>query len=399
MRDPALLEYVGQNAIQARVFPIGPNENREVVITYQQVLPLENGLVRYVYPLDTERFSAQPLEQASIRVAVQSADPVRAVYSPSHPIAVDRSDPQHFTAGWEARDVLPNANFELVYTVSANPIGLNVLSAWDATAGEGTMMLLISPGIVTDQPAVPKDVVLVLDTSGSMEGEKLEQAREALSYVLDNLAAGDRFAVVEFSTGVRMFDDQLLPVSEVAGAIRWVSRLEATGGTDIDSALERAMGLVDTERPTYLLFLTDGVPTEGETDIGTIVENVNDEAPGNVRLFPFGVGDDVDTVLLDTLASEHYGATTYVRPGDALDSAVAAFYSSVSTPVLTDVSLQIDGVQVEELYPLPLPDIFAGTQMVVVGRYREGGVATVSLSGKVDGQETSFRYAGSGFCL
>ena len=147
------------------------------------------------------------------------------------------------------------------------------------------MMMLISPGIVTDGPSMPKDVVLVLDTSGSMEGEKLGQARKALDYVLENLAAEDRFAVVEFSTGVRIFDDQLLPVSAVPGATRWVSRLEATGGTDIDGALARALRLVDNERPTFLLLLTDGVPTEGETDIGTIIENVSDRAPAMLASF------------------------------------------------------------------------------------------------------------------
>ncbi len=397
MQDPALLEYVGQNAIQARVFPIGPGEEREVEITYQQVLTREKGLVRYVYPLNTERFSAEPLEQASIRVAVESDDPIRSVYSPSHPIAVDRSDPEHFVAGWEGSDVLPATNFELVYTVTTKPIGLNVLSSWDVAAGEGTMMLLVNPGIVADQPVAPKDVILVLDTSGSMEGEKLEQAREALAYVLGHLGAEDRFAVVEFSTGVRLFDDQPQPVSEAPEAIRWVARLEATGGTDIDGALENAMALVDQERPTYLLFLTDGLPTEGETAIGTIVDHVADQAPSNVRLFPFGVGDDVDTVLLDTLATEHHGATTYVRPGDSLDTAVASFYGSISTPVLTDLDLQIDGIRVEELFPLPLPDLFAGSQMVVVGRYREGGTGTISLTGTFDGQETTFRYDGQVF--
>jgi Ca-activated chloride channel family protein len=392
MRDPALLEYVGQNVIQASIFPIPPGEERQVQIEYRQVLTVENGMVRYTYPLNTERFSAQPLEQASVRVEVESNEPVRAVYSPSHQIAVDREDDTHFVAGWEEANVKPDTDFELIYTLSDQTIGANLLSYWDAVNDEGTFLLLAAPGIEVEQQAIPKDVIMVLDTSGSMEGEKIVQAKEALTYVLEQLNDEDRFTVVEFSTGVRLFDDELLDTEDVEDAVEWVDRLAATGGTDINGALTEAMELVDTERPTYVLFLTDGLPTEGETDINAILENVAGSAPENVRLFSFGVGDDVDTILLDTLTSEHHGATTYVRPGEPLDDAVAAFYGKISTPVLTDVEIEIDGVRVEEVYPSPLPDIFAGTQLVVVGKYDEAGPATLTLSGMVNGERQSFVY-------
>jgi Ca-activated chloride channel homolog len=397
MRDPALLEYVGRNVIQARVFPIPPGEERRVQIEYQQVLTAEQGLVRYVYPLDTERFSAMPLEQASIRVEVESAEPVRTVYSPSHRIAVDRQDDHHFVAGWEEENALPDTNFELIYTVSEQDIGANLLSYWDAAADEGFFLLLAGPGIAAERQSVAKDVVIVLDTSGSMEGDKIVQAKEALVYVLNQLGAEDRFTIVEFSTGVRLFDDELLSRDEAGDAIRWVERLEATGGTDIDGALNLAMDLLDTERPAYVLFLTDGVPTEGETDTRAILDNVADAAPDNVRLFAFGVGDDVDTLLLDSLTGDHHGATTYVRPGEPVDDAVAAFYAKISTPVLIDVEVEIDGVRIEEVYPQPLPDIFAGTQLVVAGKYREPGSATLSISGMVDGERETFIYEGQSF--
>jgi Ca-activated chloride channel family protein len=397
MRDPALLEYAGRNVIQASIFPIPPGEERQVQIEYQQVLTIENGLVHYSYPLDTERFSAQPLEQASVRVEVESNEPVRAIYSPSHQIAIDQEDDTHFVAGWEDENVKPDTSFELIYTVSEQTIGANLVSYWDATDDEGTFLLLAGPGIATEQRPIPKDVVMVLDTSGSMEGEKFEQAQEALTYVLGQLNEEDRFTVVEFSTGVRLFEDELLNTEQVDDAIEWVEDLEATGGTDINGALTEAMELVETERPTYVLFLTDGLPTEGETDINAILENVADETPDNVRLFAFGVGDDVDTILLDTLASEHHGATTYVRPGEPLDDAVASFYGKISTPVLTDVEIEIDGVDVEEIYPQPLPDIFAGTQLVVVGKYSEGGSGTLTVSGMVDGERQTFVYEDQAF--
>ncbi len=392
LRDPALLEYAGRDAIQARIFPIPPGEDRRIEIEYAQVLPVEQGLTHYVYPLNTERFSAEPLEQVSVRVAVTSRDPVRAVYSPSHDIAVDRVDEHRFVAGYEEAGVLPATDFELFYSVSPDAIGANLISHYDPVADEGYFMLLAAPGIETDAEVIAKDVVIVLDTSGSMEGEKLAQAKTAVTYVLDHLNSKDRFNVVEFSTGAREYDRSLLDARAAEDAIAWVERLEATGGTDINLALLNAMAMVEPERPTLVLFLTDGLPTEGETDVARILDNVATTAPDNVRLFAFGVGDDVDTVLLDSLAQAHHGASSYVRPGQAIDEAVSGFYAGVSAPVLTDLELDFGEVHVEELYPAPLPDLFAGTQLVVLGRYRDGGPATVSLSGTVSGRSQTFTY-------
>jgi Ca-activated chloride channel family protein len=397
MRDPALLEYVGQGAIQVSVFPIPPGEDRRVEIEYRQVLTADTGLVRYVYPLNTERFSAAPLEQVSVHVTVDSAEPIRAVYSPTHEVAIDRTDDRRFSAGWEASNVTPNTDFELIYTVSPDAIGANLLSYWDAAAQEGTFLLLAAPGISANQATVAKDVIVVLDTSGSMEGEKMEQAKVAVNYVLEHLNSEDRFNIVEFSTGVRIYANGLQPASAAPAAVTWVTNLQSTGGTDINRALLEGMAMTQPERPTYVLFLTDGLPTEGEVDIPAILNNVRQAAPDNVRLFAFGVGDDVDTVLLDTLVQEHHGSSAYVRPGERLDEAVSTFYARISTPLLTDVSLQVDGVQVEEIYPQPLPDIFAGTQLVVVGKYRAGGPAKLTLTGNVNGQIQTYVYEDRSF--
>lgn len=397
MRDPALLEYLGRNLIQASIFPIEPGDDATIRIRYQQVLTAENGVVHYRYPLNTERFSAQPLESASIRVEVGSSQPVRAVYSPSHEIAVDKQDDTHFTAGWEANDVQPDTDFDLFYTLSDQAIGVNLLSYWSAEDDQGTFMLLAAPGIPAQETAIPKDVIIVLDTSGSMDGGKLDQAKEALEYILNHLNEDDRFTIVEFSTGVRLYDKELRSTSLASDAIAWVDRLEASGGTDIDGALTRAMELIDPDRPVYLLFLTDGQPTEGETDPAAILANIDASAPENVRLFAFGVGDDVDTFLLDSLSGEHHGSSSYVRPGERLDETVSSFYARISTPLLTDVELSIEGVDTDEIYPTPLPDIFAGSQLVIAGHYRDGGTATIELKGKIDGQDTTYVYEGQSF--
>ncbi len=400
MRDPALLEYVGTNAIRANVFPIAPGEERRIEIEYQEVLDVENGLVHYVYPLNTERFSARPLEDVAVTVEIISNDPVQAVYSPSHPVAVDQPDEFHARVGYEARNVRPDTDFSLYYSVSPDDIDLNLLTYRESADEDGFFMLLLAPPLeVPEEEVIPKDVIVVLDQSGSMFGDKWDQGRAAVEYVLDNLNPEDRFNVIVFSTGYRVYANELQSPAEAENAIRWVNGLEAIGGTDIDGALSAALDMADPERATVVLFITDGVPTEGVTEIDQILAHAEESAPDNVRLFSFGVGDDVDTFLLDELAQENRGTSAYVRPGERIDEEVSGLYTKINAPVLTNITLEFDGVVVEDMYPAePLPDLFAGTQMVIVGRYRDSAEdVTIRLSGEVNGERQTFVYEGLDF--
>jgi Ca-activated chloride channel family protein len=186
-----------------------------------------------------------------------------------------------------------------------------------------------------------------------------------------------------------------------ADAHEWIERLEAGGSTDINRALLEALALIgdrderDADRAVYLLFMTDGLPTQGEIDPWKIYDNAELNAPedATLRLFTFGVGYDVNTILLDTLSKEMGGRSTYVLPEERIDEAVSAFYQGISLPVLTNVDLEFEGDTVtDEIYPFPLPDLFAGEQLVVVGRYRNGGEVTVVLSGEVNGEAQEFRF-------
>jgi Ca-activated chloride channel family protein len=247
-------------------------------------------------------------------------------------------------------------------------------------------------------------VVVVLDQSGSMEGEKFAQAQAAVDYILSHLNAEDRFNLIAFSTGVSPYAARLQPASAAEPARDWVRGLRAEGGTNIHLALlEAVAGMAGPEpgqsaaRPTILIFLTDGLATEGVVDSGQILDNLAAAAPASVRLFAFGVGHDVDTFLLDRLVEAHHGASSYVLPGERIDEAVSGFYAKVSVPVLADLRLEVDGVTVEDTYPNPLPDLFAGSQLVVTGRYRGSGPAAVRLTGTVNGQPRTFNYAGQSF--
>jgi len=315
------------------------------------------------------------------------------VYIPSHKIAISRDGDYRFTVGYEENNVTPNTDFDLYYSVSADDIGLNLLTYRDPATGEGFFLLLAAPSLDVDAArVVAKDVLVVLDQSGSMDGEKFRQAQDALKYVLNHLNPEDRFNIIAFSTGVRQYARGLQPAANAPEAARWVDSLSAEGGTNINLALLEALSLAGRERPVTLLFLTDGLATEGETDTDRILANVQQSAPGNVRLFAFGVGFDVDTILLDTLAEQNHGASSYVRPGEPIDEIVSGFYAKVSTPVLSDIQLDFGEITASDMYPSPLPDLFAGGQLVLAGRYSGSGGTRIRLTGVVNGEPQTFTY-------
>jgi Ca-activated chloride channel family protein len=394
MRDPALLEYVGRGAVQARIFPIAPQGERRIELEYTQALPAEGGLVSYLYPLNTEKFSVQPIESVTINVDIHSSVPIRAVYSPSHEVGISRESDNHVMVGYEASNVLPDTDFALYYSLGESQAFhlLSYRDPSDPSDPDGFFMVMLAPGINAVDRVIPKDLLLVLDRSGSMEGEKFQQVQQATRYILSHLNAEDRFNIISFSTGITSYSRGLSPASEADQALSWLNTLNASGSTDINRALLEAAAMVDVERPTYLIFLTDGLPTEGVMDSPSILANFTASAPKNLRLFTFGVGYDVDTVLLDSLAQDNHGKSSYVQPGMSLDEILSAFYNGISTPVLTNLELAFNGVSIYDLYPNPLPDLFSGSQVILLGRYHEGGKADVSLSGEVNGENQTFSF-------
>lgn len=394
LRDPALLEYIGRGAVQASIFPIPAGDERRIELEYTQVLTAENGLVRYDYPLNTEKFSSRPLEDVRVTVRVEASQPIRAVYSPSHAIDVSRPGEGSVKASYEAREVIPDKDFSLFYSIGeAEAFHLfSYRDPVDPLDADGFFMMLLAPQPDVSSQKVNKDLILVLDRSGSMEGRKFEQAREALRYILSHLNEGDRFYLQSFSSDIESYAQELRPASEADAALRWVDRMSAAGATDINRALLEAAAVADDRRPTYLIFLTDGLPTEGETNPEKILDNFARSAPTNLRLFSFGVGYDVDTFLLDTLSEENRGMSTYVQPGEALDEVLSGFYARISTPVLTSLELKLGDLQAYDIYPNPLPDLYVGSQVVVTGRYRQGGVFNVRMSGEVNDERQEFVY-------
>ncbi|PJF37126.1 MAG: hypothetical protein CUN49_01945 [Candidatus Thermofonsia Clade 1 bacterium] len=396
-RDPVLLQYIGRRAVQLNLFPIPPRSERKVEITYSHILRAESGTLRYTYPLRTDYVSALPVREVSVTLTAESSAPIGTIYSPNAQVLIARLDDKRFRASLELSDFRAREDFSVFYSYRQAEIGAALLTYRASALEDGFFMLALTPPLrIERERSIPKDVLIVLDQSGSMAGAKWRQAQAAARFVLGALMPQDRFNVIAFSSGYRLYARSLQPVSEAQRAADWLSGLEAIGATDINAALQEALRQADPERHTVILFLTDGLPTEGITDSDRIIANFSAAARPNVRLFAFGVGYDVDTVLLDTLANAQGGTSTYVKPEEDIEAAVSALYNKISAPILSRPTLETDGaVMLEDTYPaLPLPDLFAGSQLILTGRYRGAGAITLTLRGEVNGEMRRFTYTG-----
>jgi Ca-activated chloride channel family protein len=389
-KDPALLEYLGERAFQVRVFPIPSRGEQKVKISYQQVLQRAGNLIELLYPITAQK----PIEQLLVQIQIREDEPIASIYSPTHKISVQKVTETEANASLEATQVKSAQDFRLFYTVSEKELGVDIIT-YKVGTEDGYFLLLISPAQSEVAP-VPKDIVFVIDVSGSMDGEKLQQAKQSLKYALGKLNPQDRVAIVAFSDTVTEFSSLLVSVGDLdqKAVESFVDKLEATGGTNINDALSRGLSFfAPSERLKMLVFLTDGLPSTGETDVSQIIKNATAKnAQLNARIFVFGVGYDVNTILLDTLSGHNGGFSTYVEPSESIETEIAQFYEKVGTPLLTDLQTTFGDLKVYDLYPQKLPDLFKGSQIQLVGRYRASGKSEVTLTGRRQGADWSNKF-------
>lgn len=395
-RDPALLEYVGLGVYRTSVFPFHRDEEKRLRIKYSELLRKESGLVHYLYPLNTEKFSKFPLDEARIEVTIKSEGKIKTVYSPSHAVDVTRATDTSARVAWSTRKDTPRVDFDLYYSVDEGPIGASLLAYRPDPREPGYFVFLASPQVKTEGKPEPKDIVFVLDKSGSMRADnKIGQAREALTFCLRSLNEGDRFGIAAFSNGVDKYAEKLVAFTEAEKekAAAYVARIEPEGGTNIHDALLAAHSLHEGgERLKMIVFLTDGLPTIGVTAVPEIVKNATAANKHAVRLFTFGVGYDVNTILLDKLARENKGDSEFVKPKENLEAKVSGFYSKVQSPVLANLKLDFGAVRTKEVLPRQIPDLFKGAQIVLVGRYEGAGPVKLVLTGTAQGKEQRFEF-------
>jgi Mg-chelatase subunit ChlD len=405
VRDPGLLEYAGPNLFQASIFPIPARGTKKLELTYTQVLAAEGGTVAYRYPLGTGRTWAAP-ERVSGRVEIRAANPVGSVYSPTHEVEVRRSEgDRRAMVSFETGRRSERRDFQLFFAPAQAEVGASLLT-YREPGKDGYFLLLLSPrsqAVEREYPA--KDVVYVLDTSGSMRDDgKMEKARRALEFGVRGLGPQDRFNVVAFAGETRLMETGLVQADRAGRdrGVAFVRGLQATGGTNIHDALVEALRQFprDGSRPRLLVFLTDGLPTVGPTDPERILADARGVGVTGMRLFTFGVGYDVNTRLLDRMAAENGGTADYVEPQEDLEAKVSRFFDRVNHPVLMGLELDMGGVRTDLVYPRELPDLFRGSQVALVGRYRneqELRGVTLRLTGSTGAARQTFRYDGMSF--
>jgi Ca-activated chloride channel family protein len=403
-RDPALLEWMGYGLLRARIFPIAPGEQKKVVVRFQTVAPREGDALRVDYFRGTRSNQVgmnQDLGGRTSFVLTYPNDPMYGTaYSPTHSISEqgyatdmgrDSYDDRSFASSYrgsvrrvEVRDA--RGEVTLLIPIRRSTSAAISLLANAPSNDDGFALITLSPPSVRPR-AVPRDVTFVIDVSGSMSGQKIEQARAAGKQLLRTLSPMDRFRLIDFSSDVRTFRDDFSIASgeNIRAAERYLDELDAQGSTNISGALDEALSSrVQAGRLPIILFLTDGQPTVGERDASVIASNVAKQR-GSRRLFTFGVGADLNVSLIEQIALEGRGTASFVRPEESVERAVGIVASRLTSPLVTDVRVHADGVRLLKMHPSGPVDIFAGEDLVILARYDGSGNAVL----RFDGQTTS----------
>jgi Ca-activated chloride channel family protein len=413
-KDPALLTFQGRAALRARVFPIAPNSTRRITLKLVTVLPREGDAKKYVWTLIGPHLpgSVRP-EHVSVRVTMEGSQSIGNVYSPTHEVRIRRDSDTKVVVNWEsdkndAVTLAENPEFSLfVAPKKGGDIALSALTYNAAlpqvaslTGGarqSGYFLIVASPALAdAARNAIPRHVVVVMDRSGSMQGKKIDQAKSALRFALGKLRPMDTFNVITFSDKVEKFSPEQVAATpenlKRAGA--FVDDIVADGGTNINQALQDGIAqFPEKGSGNTLLFFTDGLPTVGVRSQDMIVENAVGANAKKARTFVFGVGYDVDVPFLDNVARSLRGDADYVRPDEDIEVKTSQFVAKTSAPVLENLKVTVNGARTGDIYPKPddIPDLFAGSQLVLVGRYTGvGNNVNVTLTGEANGKPQTF---------
>lgn len=399
-QQPALLQEGDDHTFRMKVDGIPAGGTRRIEAAWAQILPYDGGLVTLRVPLVPKGVIPEAIGDLSVRVEASDQKRITEVkvLSPHAP-KIERAADGGFLLTLEKKNARPDQELVIAFRTESSRMGLSFLPFKPAGEESGYFLLLASPQELTGaQDIVHKDVVFVFDTSGSMgANQKIEQSRQALRHCLGHLNREDRFSVIAFSDTLNPLTNKLVEASaaNVERALDFANGLQASGGTDIDRALQAALAMVEGDaRPRVIVFMTDGLPETGITDASEIARRFRERNQGVTRLFTFGVGADVNRTFLERLGAENRGASGFIRDGENLDSVVAGFYAGIARPVLSDLSLDFgDAVTVAMQYPDVLPDLYKGSQLVLVGRYRGQGKTQAALVGTLNGKQVRLPFA------
>jgi Ca-activated chloride channel family protein len=394
-RDPALLEYTGRGMYRMRIYPIPANGEVRIKLQYEEMLKSDNGTVTYMYPLNTEKFSSSNLEECKVEIDLSSFERIGSVYCPTHEIKSERKNEKSMKITYFERNVKPTEDLILNFTRQKSDFGFHLLSYREPGDGDGYFVGILSPPLESGSRTFNKNLIFILDSSGSMRGDKIRQAKEALRFCLLGLNPGDRFNIIDYDDNVKPYRSELLGANRenLDDAIGFADGIDASGGTNIYDALARACEMIPrNEDPTYLIFLTDGLPTVGNRNIEEIIKNTTRLNESRARLFVFGVGYDVNAHLLDRLAEGNSGVPEYVLPNEDIEVKVSRLAGKISRPAMTYVKLSFASGNVYNIYPEKLPDLFYGSEVIIAGRFRNSGKSRATVSGRIGDRTEEYSY-------
>jgi Ca-activated chloride channel family protein len=395
VKDPALLEYSKQGLFRVRIFPIERRSSKKISISYREILNSDNGMYEYVYPLNTEKFSAKPLQNVAININLKTNNEIKNIYSPTHIIEVVHKNNNNAVISFEEENTKPDTDFKLYYSTNNDDVGLSLLS-YQERGQDGYFFLTAAPSFIIDNSSIDsKNITFVIDVSGSMAGDKLKQAKRALLYCINNLNPDDGFDIIRFSTEAYSLFNNLEQADNlnVRKAEKFIDEMKAVGGTNIEEALKIALQEKGSTKKTHLIvFITDGKPTIGETNDEKLVKIVEEANGKNKRIFTFGIGNEINTHLLDKITELTRATRAYISPDEDIETKISGFYDKVQSPVLTDLSLNVSNrINIFKTYPKELPDLFRGSSITIFGRYSGEGPASISLSGYLKGVKKTYK--------
>ena len=397
-KTASLLDEERPNVFTQRVANLMPGAAVEIRIAYVEPLDFEAGTFALVVPTVVgPRFSPPGTRDAdavtppvtvqgtraghdlSITVDVDAAVPIREVASPLHAIDVTRPAPERVRVTLRDRREIPNRDFVLRWTVSGDALQSGYLTHRPDASDGYVSLVLLPPARVAAAEAAPKEMVFVIDRSGSQSGAPLDKAKEAMRWALDHMNPNDTFQVVDFGSTSNVLFATPQPASPEMRrrARQYIDALEANGGTMMAEAIERVCAMpADANRLRIVTFMTDGY-VGNDVEVLALVQRLRARS----RWFPFGTGNSVNRFLIDGMARLGGGEAEYVLLSSSGDDAVRRFHERIASPVLTDVRVEWQGLDVVDVLPHEHADVWAERPLVIHARYRRAGTGQVVLTG------------------
>ena len=393
--DPALLEYLGDNLFRLSIAPINGYSEVRTEISYVELLNYDFGVVHYKFLLNTLGLSPEPLESVLFEMNVQSQSPFKKLYSPTHKNStstqIQKISDYHYSVSYGNENYYPDKDFVLEFETIRDEVNFEVLTYTpvpeDSFGTDSFYALWITPpDSLTEDEIIPKDVVFTADVSGSMEGDRIRQLKEALNFFVDLLSPQDRFNIITFGYFAVKFKPNLVYATEqnIALAHDFIFQMYADGLTNFSDALNASLSQSFADSTSKnIIFLTDGQPTVGITHPDSILAHAAEDNIHQVRIFTFGVGDNISHTLLTLLSRQNYGYPAYITSDDSIALVVNNHFTRISKPVLTNIGIDMGGLTEWDRYPKTLNDLYWGSQLLQMGLYTNSGTFNLVLSGDI----------------